>query len=147
MDDHRRRYLCHCFERRYRDSALCGGPMGRLDRPLTDSFASYLPGGWALYIGSMVEPVRRPRLTSRHRRFKRLPGSSDRGISGRVSAGLFRHLPEATAEALQSMLFHLEEIDGIPCCKQRGGTLTFQSSTVADLQEPRHHTLPSFRSA
>lgn len=51
--------------------------------PLTDSFASYLPRGSALYIGTMVEPLRRASLTSRHRRLNRL-AASRRRIGGHL---------------------------------------------------------------
>jgi hypothetical protein len=119
---------------------------GCVDRPLTDSFASYLPGGWTLYIGSMVEPVRRPSLTSRHRRFKRLAASSEpqdlrKGIGRSLSPSARGNGRGAAIHALSSSRLlkgsHVQS---------RERTLRFQVDTVAQLQETRDHTLLSFRS-
>jgi biotin operon repressor len=91
---------------------------GGVDRPLTDSFASYLPAGWTLYSGSMVEPVRRASLTSRHRRLKRLAGSSEprdlpKGIGGSLPPS-----PQATAPRRgNTRSVHFENIEGITYSK------------------------------
>jgi hypothetical protein len=150
------------------------GDLGRhihiLDRSLTDSFASYLPSGWTLYIGSMVEPVRRASLTpatgSLREGLERTltvlgPGLSPslrtagfmpyRGRIKRATGTPEGHRPVAAAvatgdraKARQYTLSPVREGRMDHLIPNREGALNFQSDTVTDLQETRNLTSSSF---
>jgi hypothetical protein len=117
-------------------SASLTTPGEGADRPLIDSFASYLLAGGRSTFGPMVEPLRRATPTFRHRCFERLAPSRRRHPREMRAAPFKSVITEAErADAVRHVPARRRHPAPVHHSHQKGGSLAFPSEQAAFLHE------------